>query len=201
MQNFKAQKWQFWARGRLSCFSPKYVCWSWERYGLFPNLTTLTALEYLGCNNNKNYLQLYIFFSISSPLNYMLTFPLLAEEQHISQYCCLSVCGTRGMMLRNTPRAVCCGLHLQPGTKSEKLQQLPKDRFIKELNTLNQKGGAVSVLKDQGLRISLGFSFRQGWTIFHWQRSQPFWPKWYMIECFCFPASQCLTLLSMDASY
>lgn len=27
-------------------------------------------------------------FSISSPLNYMLTFSLLAEEQHISQYCC-----------------------------------------------------------------------------------------------------------------
>lgn len=91
MQNFKAEKWQFWARGRLSCFSPKYVCWSWERYGLFPNLTTLTAPDYLGCNNNKNYLHLYIFFSISSPLNYMLTFSLLAEQQHISEYCCLHV--------------------------------------------------------------------------------------------------------------
>lgn len=68
------------------------------------------------------------------------------------------------------------------GYEEWKLQRLPKDGFVKELDPLDQKRGAVSVLKDQGLEISFGFSFMQSWSISHRQRNQPFWLKWWTID-------------------
>lgn len=137
MQNFKAQKWQFWVRGRLSCFSPKYVCWSWERYGLFPNLTTLTVLDYLGCKNYKNYLQLYIFHFKPSKLYVDI---LTASWRAAYLTILLSSCGTRGMMLKNIPGAVCCGLHLQPGTKSKGCSSFQRTDSYKSWTLWIKKG-------------------------------------------------------------
>lgn len=133
MQSFKAQKRHFWARGRLSCFSPKYVCWSWERYGLFPNLTTLTVLDYLGWKNNKKLPSvLYFLFHFKPSKLYVDILTASWTAEYLTML--LSSCGTCGMMLRNMPRAVCCGLHLQPGTKSEGCSSFQRTGWTEFIN-------------------------------------------------------------------